>query len=147
MVWRISLRDVALEGLPGIAGGGAPVTGRLSADPDCLGHIGPAGAGGYGEPGGRHRRGARLGGGRLVIAPMGEAGVTVKGNLFGRFDLEMEAIFAGKGPRVTGKVCSTALPSRNCSRSWRRSGRPWPRQRSDLRRAAPGHAARYRGPG
>jgi autotransporter translocation and assembly factor TamB len=104
MAWRVSLHDVALEGLPGLAGGAAPVTGRLSADLTAAGSLARPALSGTLDLAGVTARGVRLGDGRLVIAPLGEGGVTVKGNLFHRFDLEGSATFGARGPRVAASL-------------------------------------------
>jgi hypothetical protein len=109
MAWRVALRDVALEGLPGIAGGAAPVSGRLSADLTAAGSLARPSLSGTVDLAGVSARGIRLGDGRLEIAPLGDTGVTVKGTLFHRFDLEAAASFGGKGPRVTGRLSFAKL--------------------------------------
>jgi autotransporter translocation and assembly factor TamB len=107
MAWRVSLRDVALEGLPGASG--AALSGRLSADLTAAGTLARPALSGTVDLARVSARGAALGDGRLVIAPLGDEGVTVRGNLFRRFDVDAAASFGGKGPRVTGKVSFDGL--------------------------------------
>jgi autotransporter translocation and assembly factor TamB len=104
MAWRVSLRDVALEGLPGIARGGVPVTGRLAADLTASGTLARPALAGTVALTGVTARGTRLGDGRLVITSLDDGGVAVKGELFSRFALEASASFASRGPRVSGKM-------------------------------------------
>jgi autotransporter translocation and assembly factor TamB len=106
MAWRLALHDVALEGLPGLAG---LASGRLSADLSAAGSLARPELAGTLSLAGVTLRGTKLGDGRLEIAPLGGAGVTVKGNLFHRFDVQAAASFGPGGPRISAAVAFDQL--------------------------------------
>jgi autotransporter translocation and assembly factor TamB len=109
MAWRVSIRDVALEGLPGLASSGVPVTGQLSADLTAAGTLARPVLTGSVSLRGVTARGTRLGDGRLDIASLGESGVRVRGNLFRRLDVDAAATYGAAGTRVRGTVSFNRL--------------------------------------
>jgi autotransporter translocation and assembly factor TamB len=106
MAWRLALHDVAIEGLPGLAG---LASGRLSADLTAGGTLARPALAGTISLAGVTVRGTRLGDGHLVLEPLGNAGVTLKGNLFHRLDVQASASFGSAGPRVSAQVAFQGL--------------------------------------
>jgi autotransporter translocation and assembly factor TamB len=104
MAWKVAVRDVALEGLPGLASPAFPVTGRLSADLTATGTLARPMLAGAVSLRGVTARGSKLGDGQLDIVPLGEAGVRITGNLFHRFDVNASATYGPAGTRVQGAV-------------------------------------------
>ncbi len=109
MSWKVLIRDVALASLPGIADGGVPVTGKLSADLTASGAVKKPKVSGAIRLTEVNVRGIALGDGELVIAPIGDSGLGLRGNLFRRFDVEASASFGPNGPRASGAVSFNKL--------------------------------------
>lgn len=100
MTWKLAIRDVALEGLPGIAGNSVPVTGRLSADLEATGDLSRPRIVGSLRLADVVARGARLGDGSLTLSPAPDAGMAVTGSLFRRFEVDGSIAFGSAGPRA-----------------------------------------------
>jgi autotransporter translocation and assembly factor TamB len=122
MSWRVAIQDVALEGLPGLASSGVPVTGRLSADLTATGTLARPVLTGSVSLGGVTARGTRLGDGQLDIASVGDSGVRVTGNLFRRLDVDASATYGPAGTRVRGKVSFNRLVLEDLSPELRELG-------------------------
>jgi autotransporter translocation and assembly factor TamB len=102
MGWTVNVRDVALEGIPGLKQTGGAVTGRLSAELTGGGTIERPLLRGTIDLEGVTARGAALGDGRIAIGPSAEGGLSVTGDLFGRLKLAAVAAFTPEGPHVKG---------------------------------------------
>lgn len=109
MSWRVAIRDVAIEGLPGLAAAGVPVSGRLSANLQAGGTLVRPTLAGSISFSGVKARGTRLGDGELVISQLGDDGILIKGNLFKRLNLEAAVTYGGAGTRVRGALAFTRL--------------------------------------
>jgi hypothetical protein len=109
MTWRLVLKDLAIESLPGVAGLPVPITGRLSADLTASGVLPRPALAGVLSLAAVTVRGTRLGDGKLDIAAVGDDAVTVKGNLFKRFDVDARATYGTGGPRVDAAVAFAGL--------------------------------------
>jgi hypothetical protein len=109
MAWRVAIRDVALEGLPGLAAAGVPLSGRLSANLTATGTLPRPILAGDIALAGVQVRGTRLGNGELVIRQLGDAGINVSGNLFRRFDIDASVTYGADGTRVRGALAFDKL--------------------------------------
>jgi autotransporter translocation and assembly factor TamB len=109
MAWRVVVRDVALDGLPGLAASGVPLSGKLSADLAATGTLARPMLNGTISLRGVSVRGTRLGDGQLALTALGDTGVRISGNLFRRLEVEASAIHGNAGTRVLGAVSFNRL--------------------------------------
>ena len=103
----VRLADVPLEAMPGLADAGVPITGRVSARLHVGGRPDRPELTGALDLTDVVARGVALGPGHLIFAPArvgprGAPGVSVTGDLFSRFHVDVEAALAGGAPVVHG---------------------------------------------
>jgi autotransporter translocation and assembly factor TamB len=122
MSWRVAIRDVALEGLPGLAAAGVPLTGMLSADLAATGTLVRPILAGTVTLRRVTARGTRLGDGQLDIASVADSGVRVQGNLFHRLDVDATATYGAAGTRVQGGISFNKLALEDLSPELRELG-------------------------
>ncbi|HXU82576.1 MAG TPA: hypothetical protein VN914_14335, partial [Polyangia bacterium] len=122
MSWRVAIRDVALEGLPGLASAGVPLSGMLSADLAATGTLARPMLAGNVSLRRVTARGTRLGDGELQIASLGTSGVRVSGNLFRRLDVDATASYGAAGTRVQGAISFNKLALEDLSPELRELG-------------------------
>ncbi|HVV49425.1 MAG TPA: translocation/assembly module TamB domain-containing protein, partial [Polyangia bacterium] len=110
----VALAKVPLAAIPGVAGAGVPVSGFVSAKLHVAGRPERPELAGDVELTDVVVRGVRLGQGHLALAPAAVGprrapGVTVHGQLFDRFDVDVEAALLPQGPSVHGRVAFRRL--------------------------------------
>ncbi|HVZ87612.1 MAG TPA: translocation/assembly module TamB domain-containing protein [Polyangia bacterium] len=111
---NLVLARFPLATLPGVADAGVPVSGFVSAHLHVGGRPDRPQLGGTIDLADVVVRGVRLGKGELALAPTavgrGHApGVSVHGQLFDRFDVDVDAALSPKGPSVHGRVAFRRL--------------------------------------
>ncbi len=105
----LAIDKLPIEGLPGVAESGVPVSGLVSARLHVGGRPDRPELTGDVDFKDVVARGVHLGAGHLALAParVGPShapGVTVHGQLFDRFDVDADAALLPKGPSVHGRV-------------------------------------------
>jgi autotransporter translocation and assembly factor TamB len=100
MQWDVSVVDLPLAALPGVADAGVAAEGRLSLQLAMLGTVARPQLRGVLQLRDVSLRGARLGNGTITFTPTEEGGVAAKGELFGRITLAGTASYSTKGARV-----------------------------------------------
>jgi hypothetical protein len=105
----LTISDMPIEALPGVAGAGVPVTGRVSARLHVGGKPDRPELAGTLDLADVVARGVALGPAHLTFAPThvgarGAPGVSVEGELFSRFHVSAEAALSPAGPLVHGAL-------------------------------------------
>jgi autotransporter translocation and assembly factor TamB len=110
----VKLAKLPIEGLPGVAEAGVPVTGLVSARVHVSGRPDRPELAGAVDLQDVVVRGTPLGNGHLVLSPAQVGteqapGVSVRGTLFDRFDIDAQAALTSKGPGVHAEVAFQRL--------------------------------------
>jgi translocation-and-assembly-module (TAM) inner membrane subunit TamB-like protein len=105
----VAVSKLPIQGLPGVATSGVPVTGLVSARLHLGGRPDRPELAGDLDFTDVVARGVHLGAGHLTLAPAAVGpshapGVAVTGQLFDRFDVDADAALLPKGPSVHGRV-------------------------------------------